>query len=318
MSKLIRKLLLLSLLFLLLSFPIQWIIDRGLEKSNFCIHYNEWNDLFDSKINCDLLILGSSRAWSQISPKYLDTALNLNSYNLGLDGYDFQMTYFRFKTYLLYNKAPKVVLLVLDANLLDKRKDLYLYEQFIPYLNHSIIKEAVSHYEGLDSKDFYIPFYKYTHDRRLFICSLKWLFRKEFQSEKYKGFYAFDRKFRPTLYTKLCNNDTTLRGFHGNINKDSEKYLNDLARICKTKNIQLIFSYNPEFRFNDRIVYQHGWITEYYRSFAAKNDIPLFDYTDNDMCKDSAYFYNVTHINKKGTQLLNKFLVGDLKKVIHD
>ena len=53
------------------------MVDAGLRKSRNA-YFANWNDLYNSKINADLLIMGSSRAEFHISPKILDSLLTLN------------------------------------------------------------------------------------------------------------------------------------------------------------------------------------------------------------------------------------------------
>jgi hypothetical protein len=72
------------------------VITAGLRKTRI-ENFSEWNDIFDSKINADLIVTGSSRAWSNVSPKIIDSTLNLNSYNLGLDGAHFDIQFSRTK-----------------------------------------------------------------------------------------------------------------------------------------------------------------------------------------------------------------------------
>ena len=101
----------------ILLFLLQWICDTGLRKSEY-ENYREWNDAMLGKINAELLIQGSSRAWVHFSPKHLDSAFQINSYNLGIDGYDFLMQDSRLKIYLANNKRPEYIIQVMDITTL--------------------------------------------------------------------------------------------------------------------------------------------------------------------------------------------------------
>lgn len=71
-----------------------------------------WNDIYESKIDVDIAIYGSSRAWVHVDPEIIDSVLNTSSYNLGMDGYPFHMQYYRHKEYFKYNQKPKTIILL--------------------------------------------------------------------------------------------------------------------------------------------------------------------------------------------------------------
>ena len=86
----LRKILIFSIPILFIILILDFIITLGLKKSE-SDDFREWNDLYQSKINADLIINGSSRAWVHISPQILDTSFSIDSYNLGIDGHNFYL-----------------------------------------------------------------------------------------------------------------------------------------------------------------------------------------------------------------------------------
>ena len=121
-----------------------------------------WNDIYAGNINSEIAIYGSSRAWVHIDPSILEDSLNLKAYNFGIDGHNFWLQYLRHKEYLKYNNAPKIILLSVDVFSLQKRKDLYELNQFLPFMlwNKNIIK-FTSSYNGFTYKDYYFPLLRY-------------------------------------------------------------------------------------------------------------------------------------------------------------
>ncbi|MBE2208298.1 MAG: hypothetical protein IAE84_11975, partial [Saprospiraceae bacterium] len=69
--------------------------------------FEVWNDIYNSNVNCDIAIYGSSRAWVHIDPKILSHILQLNVYNFGIDGHNFWLQYLRHIEFLKYNPKPK-------------------------------------------------------------------------------------------------------------------------------------------------------------------------------------------------------------------
>jgi hypothetical protein len=317
---LLKRIFCFVLVILILSFPIQWIIDYGIKKSSLSINYTEWNNLFESKINCDFLIMGSSRAWLHISPRIIDSTFSINSYNIGLDGYDFFMQFYQFNAYLLYNKPPKYLLVSLDGIGFLKREDLYNYEQFLPYMNKPYIKEAIYHFEGFDWRDKFIPFYKFTHTKGIVFRGLKWGCTKEiYKNGKYKGFCGRDIHWKKNYFKELergiIKNDNTNKVKTKLVYSDNLFF--EFIKICRNKKIKLIFVYCPEFRFKERNIVNRDKIIRYYQKISNYYSIPFFNYSSIPMCFDSSNFYTVQHLNKKGVDSFNYLLCNDLKKVVH-
>jgi hypothetical protein len=152
-----------------------------------------WDDIYNSNVNADVLIQGSSRAWVQLDPAVIDSTLNVNSYNIGIDGYNFHMQHCRYQVYTRYNKKPGIIIQSLDLLSLHKRANLYMYEQFIPYLDDNLINQATRQYSGLSLADYYLPLYKYSHRLNMAFVGLSSFFMPVKQvSKKYKGFAAAD------------------------------------------------------------------------------------------------------------------------------
>jgi len=113
--------------------------------------------MYNGEINADIIINGNSKAWHHISPKIIDSVIGLNSYNLGIDGYDFMMQKAKFDMYSKYNKTHKIVIQIVGNSTLDKRDDLYQNIQFKPYINDPIIREITKKYKGFSFLDYNLP-----------------------------------------------------------------------------------------------------------------------------------------------------------------
>ena len=60
------------------------------------------------------------------------------------------------------------------------------------------------------------------------------------------------------------------------------------------------------------VVLNIGDINNMYRQIATRYDIPFLDYSEIPLTKDTAYFYNATHMNKQGAELFSIQLAHDL------
>ena len=156
--------------------------------------YKTWNDIYNGKINADLVIYGSSRAWRHIDPELLSKAFNISTYNLGMDGEKFPLEYFRHKELLRYNKKPRIIIQSLDVFSFVKDAQLFNYQQFLPYmLFNKRIYEATKNYEGLTIADFILPSFRYIRSKDILSDIFN---RQKARNDKVfrvKGYMAKDR-----------------------------------------------------------------------------------------------------------------------------
>ena len=111
----------------LLGYFFDVSISKNLKNSNRFAEkeYPTWNAIYEGKVNSDLLIFGSSRAWIHIDPTMISDSLGISSYNLGIDGHNFWLQNLRYRELLKYNKMPKFIICSLDYFTLKKNKELY-------------------------------------------------------------------------------------------------------------------------------------------------------------------------------------------------
>lgn len=292
----------------------QPLLDRALRHSNCSLNYPEWNAIVDSKINADLIIQGNSRAWVHISPRVLDSVFNITTYNLGVDGYHFTMQYYRFLLYMKYNKKPKYIIQTADYHTLGKGPDLWMYEQFIPYLNEEIIQEAVIQYNGLDYKDLHVPFYKYVNHNDVLSCAFKSLTGESVRPNgKYKGFQTFPAHWDSAFSSFKKANPN---GFSSPIDEPTLKLFDTFVNYCVDHDIKLIFINSPSYYEATELLTNRAEIDSIYNSYSIKYNIPFLDYTNDSIGLDTVNFYNSQHMNTTGVIKFNATLSNDLKEIL--
>lgn len=315
----VRKLALRLLIFCLLPLPflisLNYIVDAGLKKSrNY--YYTEWNDIFNSKINADLLIIGSSRAWIHISPKILDSVLNVNSYNIGMDASHFLMQNARFKLYLKYNKKPKYVIVSVDLTSFSESKEIPFPLQFLPYLNNPDIKNMTTGFDNSFSfAQRYFPLYKYNNQPELFTDGLNAYFDriKVDTPCKYKGYIGAQRTWDNTFdqYKKAHPASEKL-----NVSSISQNEFKKFLNYCKINNINPIMVFTPVFHESLKYISNSSEILNFYKNISVQYKIPLLNYASDSLTYERRYFFNSQHLNKVGSEVFSHKLAIDLKKVV--
>ena len=311
MKKFIRALLLFFIPILVLAYPLDLFISHNLKKSNKVYgEYEVWNDIYNSKIKSDMLIYGSSRAWVDISPEILEDSLKIRVYNLGMDGHNFWLQYLRHLEYLKFNNRPKHIILTVDFNSLQKRGNLYLYEQFLPYmLWNKNIKDFTKSYEGFTYFDYDIPLIRYFGNS----SKVKDGISIGLGSYKSKPFRIKGYRGNTNSWSKdLENAKSKLKIYKIHIDTASVTLFDRFLKECKNNNIKVSLVYTPEHIDGQKFIENKSLITNLYKSYAEKYDLIYLDYSEDSICLSKNYFYNATHLNKIGSELFTKKLANDL------
>ena len=288
------------------------MITQGLKKTKYS-DYAEWNDIFEGRINADLVISGSSRAWVQISPKIVEDQTNCSAYNLGMNGHNLYLQHNRYRNYIEYNREPKFLIQTLGNTTLSKRKDLYNYQQFLPYLGKETITEAVYTYEGLNKWDKFLPFHRYIGEYRIIKVGLfEFLGIKKFSNGKYKGYKGNDAKWNGEEFEKLKKSNKRLRV---KIDRRSVRIFEAFLKYCKDKNIKLFLVYPPHYIGGQAITENHQEIMGLYKNLASEYDTPFLDYSNHKLSADKKNFYNVGHLTRSGAELFTEILIEDLLRL---
>lgn len=315
MTNFLKKVLLFLVPIILACVFIDIFITKELKKRPDLVHgeYSTWNDLFDGKINSDIVIYGSSRAWVHISPQIISDSLNTTAYNLGIDGHNFWLQYLRHSLLLKHNRKPKLIIHSLDEVTLQKRKELYNLDQFLPYmLLNKDIKDATASYEGFTFFDYILPAVRYYGKETIILNSIEQYFEpKIYPAKRIKGYQGQDRAWN----SDFDNAKKKMKYYEVKIDTPSlilfERYLKE----CKANGINIVFVYTPEYIEGQLFVKNRKQIIDLYTNFSVKYKIPFYDYSKDTMSYQKKYFYNALHLNKTGAELFTTRLTQKLKSI---
>lgn len=302
--------------FLLLAifFLLDIFISNRLKKSASLAQgeYLTWNDIYEGKINSDIVVYGSSRAWVHINPELFTNTFNISCYNLGIDGHSFLLQNFRHKELLRYNMRPKTIIHSVDIFTFTKFSQLYNYEQFLPYmLFNKNINRATNTFEGFNLMDFIIPGLRYAGKKSIIDYAFKTQrdtnFHKNFRK---KGYMGMEMVWNADLETAKKNDAGYKINMDNSIIQDFEKYLEE----CKENKTTVILVYTPEYIEGQKFVTNREEVMEVFKSFSNKFQMPFYDYSNDSISYQRKYFYNTQHLNKAGSELFTKLLITDLRR----
>ena len=312
MKKFFKKLFYFSLPIILISYPFDYILSYYLSQSNEYTlgEFEVWNDIYNAEADCDIAIYGSSRAWVHFDPKTLRDSLGLNVYNFGLDGHNFWLQYLRHLEFIKYNKRPRTIILSIDAFTLQKRKDLYQSDQFLPYmLWNSNIQKYTSSFIGYRFLDYYIPLIRYAGKSTSLEEIIKNI-RKDESSIRFRqnGYLGMDREWN----TDLDKAKEKQNSYQVDIDSNTIQLLEQFIQDCSFNEIELVLVYSPEHIDGQNFITNRDQIIKIFNDFSTKYSLIFLDYSNDSLCFDKKYYYNATHLNKKGSEIFSRKLVSEL------
>ena len=296
MKKFLKRIIIFCSLEMMLLYAIDYGYSEVMMRSNYR-PVEAWYDLMHGKIDADVIIMGSSRAWVHISPKILDSILCVKTYNLGINGSAINRQIQKYNLFRKYNTKPKLIIQNIDLWSLTYTIG-YERDQFFPYFWNTHIREDIMKTEPFSAKEKYLPLYRYGE----MSCP-------HFSPRKLeKGYHGKMKSWNGKPYFKLdsisfITNDTTVKMF--------DEFLSQTKR----EGIKVVFVYTPIFIGATKKTTNLNEMYAFYKKLADKYDIQILDYNYMGLCNDTAYFYNAMHLNKQGAEIFSDSLANDMKRL---
>lgn len=295
-----------------------YMISSGLRKTTIR-KYAVWNDIYNgNNLDNDLVILGASSCWAHYNPVILDSILGISTYNLGIDGHCwYPCQPLRYDTYVRYaKKKPKYVLINIDMGTLGiMDQPQYEREQFFPYFwrDDSLISE-IQEFKEITLVERYCPLWRYIGYREEIERGIASFFgKKHFEDDGVcKGHrgndYGWDRASLNTM-------DSVTMGYEPFVVDSILQFI--ALRKAEGQTVALIKTpiyYELQECFTNR-----EEMCALYDSIARVADVCMIDYWNHPVVQDSTYFYNPSHLNKFGADIISAQLALDLDllKLIH-
>lgn len=299
----------------ILAIATDYVITTGLKKTDIR-KYSTWNDIYKGELDADLLVIGASNAWSGFNTYILDTLLDLNSYNLGLDGSSIDLHIIRYDTYRRFNSKPKIVLInTLYAGIFSVSADSqYEREQYFPYIHDKELISRIADAKEITWMDQYVPLARYFGYREEIKNGVLGYFGETnfLDGGMHKGYRGNEYEWnRGTL-----SMDTV---FTVHIDKQAVMLFDSFSKQLKEDGIEVVYVKSPVYYQLITKIANIGQVDSIFDAISKKYSIPIFDYYYSDISKDSTYFYNPGHLNKKGSELFTTMLCKDLDSlgIIH-
>lgn len=304
--------------FLFFSFPIifflvgfDFFVGIQLAKTNLNEgEFEVWNDIYKGKINADIAIYGSSRAWLHFSPKVIEKKTGIGVYNFGLDGQNFEIQNLRHHDYFENNKRPKIVVFSLDVFTFVKKDKLYNSNQFLPFMYfNSAYYESLKDTKNFNFYDFIIPSVRYFGKYEMIYDLFK---SHSYNHFRYKGFKGSKRKWIEMQVKQGEQSSYTVQIDSSLV----QKFMKNLLEL-KNQGIKVIFVYTPEYIDGQNFVTNRKTLLNIYDSISKAEKITFLDYSKDSISYQKYLFYNSEHLNGKGATIFSKKFSIDLLNLIN-
>lgn len=304
MKKFLSEILISAIVLLIVAIPTDFLLSQKLKNSHNH-KYTVWNEISQGGMAHDVLIMGSSRAWTQISPRILDSALHISSYNLGIDGSCADRQIPRYNYYRCKNEKPQAIIQIVDWGTTLGATNGYEQNQYFPYFYDPEMRSIVISEENFPFFDLYVPLLRYIrHDGLWNSCA------RAFQSGEdsivlQKGFRAFNNKWDGTILR-------TVDTIRFDKNSTTEQIFKNYLLGCKNDSIKMIFVYPPTYIKATQKVIGMDEIKNTFSKYAALCNAKILDYTNCFLSFDTTFFYNSSHLNRSGAEIFTKMLAHDI------
>lgn len=309
MKKFIIHICLILICSIAILYGLDRVITHNLHHSTATM-YRCWNELIYGQTNYNLIINGNSRAWKMYSPAILDSALHTNSYNIGLDGRGIDTQSLRFYTYCAHHKAPTYLIQNVEAFTLEPSNG-YEREQFLPYFSEPLVWNYAYQYEDMHILERCIPLIRYSGYRDVIYEGLGLKHNNMLHESTIKGYRGEKRMWDGKVFSKLDK-------WHFCYDSLRVAMLDDELAFCRQNDIQVVMVFAPVYvgAVEKMSEADYNLMMQVYNGLSEKYGVPFLNFLDDDLCQDTAYFYNATHMNLLGAELFSLQLADSLKSII--
>jgi hypothetical protein len=296
------------------STPIDSFLSSNLKKSNTYAQkeFPTWNSIIEGRVNSDIIINGSSRAWVHINPTLISDCLSVSAYNLGINGHNVFMQDFRMSLLLQKNTKPHLIIHSLDVFTLQKQKELFNPDQILPYmLKIDDIKKTTLNYEGYKSIDYEIPLIRYYGKFHAIKTAISmYLAPRNNPIGRIKGYEGQNLHWNSDFEKAK----SVMKSYKSLIDRSLVRLFEKYIQHCKMNKIKLIFVYTPEYIEGQHFIENRQQVIAVYQQLSEKYTIPFYDFSNDKISFNINFFYNATHLNKTGSEKLTKQLIDTIRK----
>lgn len=290
------------------AFGLDILITNNLKHSDARM-FNTYNAIYSDTLQCNAVVMGSSRGQVQYDVRILDSIAGLNSYNISVDGRCIDAEVVIYNAYRHHAPRPKVIIQNIDWGTLQMSNG-YEREQYLPYLDKDDLFDQTCENEGFSWADRWLPLVRYAGYRNIIFEGLGLPAKVARPENIYKGYIAVDAPWDGSAFQNI---DTLGFACNPKAVEIFDRYLSQ----CQKDGIRVVMVYAP---FYIGATHKMGSAVDsmfaLYQHFADRYACDILNYIYDSISYDTLNFYNASHMNHRGTEQFSIKLANDLKELL--
>lgn len=269
-----------------------------------------------SKIDADILIHGPCEPLWMVNPAQLDSLTGFHSYNLALSHSDFADNYLHLYLYLKNNKAPKLLLLYVTPESLDKNFNTFNSYRFAQYLNDDTIYQVIKECDANYYKSSWVPFLQYAYYNRLITFNAIQGYKHKSQNKQNP---FFKNGFEPPAKIAWDNHleDMKLQypnGYLFSVDSLRVKYLNKTIDLVKAAGCKVILYESPVLTESLASLKNRESTILFIKNLAEKKKVEYVLFEDSTLSSSRNNYISSLNLNEKGLRIFNDSLAIYIKR----
>jgi hypothetical protein len=323
------KALLFLIIFVLLAYAFGFALAPAESFTRLMLH-----DMYAQKGGIEVALIGASHALYGFDTQVIDTALDVNCFNLGSASQKVMDSYYLLKEMYRENK-PKLVVIELTYAMYTKfsgydnpTSSMILYDYYrlgankLEYLDAAFVPS--------DYVNLFMKAYRYrsrfpeifdTLEKKLTSGYMSYdPGSSSYEDERYisKGFVSHEGGFEEGGLGRV----TPYKWDENNLNADEFGYLERIIQLCRDNGSEVVLISTPLPMATLLTLGNYGDVHQYFTALAEKYEAPYFDFN---LVRDELYarpdtdYFDTNHLNGKGAaafsaalcKVLNRYQTGE-------
>ncbi|XLS30776.1 hypothetical protein ACJD0Z_08070 [Flavobacteriaceae bacterium M23B6Z8] len=315
MKTFLVRCLLFFLVFMAINMILAFVYERPVKKAianKTHKNYLKWTDIHNHLQSYDIIIMGSSRAYTAYNPEILDSVTGLKSYNMGTSAQDIAETYYMLKELLEYQQ-PKFVVMDLFFPSSDTDHEYYQIFSNASFFNSGEQKfNLVTEGYGTEGVvNYLLPIVKLKNYIKNDLSTILGPDRPEKKEDHWIRGFLYDT----TIVTeKQIEKFTPISNFK-NTSFSEERfnfYMKRIMSLLKDNNIKFITIHTPYPPARNAISSKRDE-EDYFTKFTENNHLPFYDFNRMLPEMENADFSDYHHTNYKGARKVS-IALGEIIK----
>jgi len=295
-----------------LAFALHAVVNHGLRQIPTS-KFGAFNAIAQGRVNAEIVINGSSRALNHYDSRIIQKGTGHTTYNIGMNASQIDLQHAVLKTYLKHNRRPELVIQNLDLFSFEttQKGEIYDPAYYVPYLSENELYDFLRTIDPGVWKWKHLPLYGYTVEDMRFTWASGILACFGFYGPQ-DYFLGFNPRYQQWTEDFSNFRDANVQGVTYRIEPRGVQALEGIIQTCRSNDISIVLVYSPEYHEMQALERNRVEIFTRYQELCQRFQVPFWDYSNSELSRKRAFFYNSQHLNAEGAAAFSKVLAQKL------